>query len=158
MRHLKIFITLSYLTISLTSCTINYWAYIRNLTRKTALIDVFLNDLDDFKVRPTNLKTADEIVKFKKGHKNKFIDTTTISWLDSSHLQFQVRPNTTIDLEAISFFYYSHPMTDMKVVVTTENNIDTLMTSKSDFRRDKFQYKQNGIITPRPILYYDIKE
>ena len=135
----------------LNSCSINYWAYIRNLTNKTATIDILLNDSRSFKTRPTILNTADQIVTLKSGHKKLFVDTTGIVWLDSAHLQIQIRPKTTIDLESLSSFYYSRPLNDMQIVVITHQTIDTLMKSRTDFRRNKFQYKQNGFI-------YDIQE
>ncbi len=146
---------LSLLAFSLNSCSLKYWAYIRNLTNKSATIDILLKDLNDFRARPTILMTADQIVTFKNGHKKLFVDNTTISWLDSSHLQIQVRSKSTIDLESLSSFYNSRPLNDMQIVIRTDQTIDTLMTSRTDFRRNKFQYKQNGF---RPILYYDIVE
>jgi len=143
---------------SLSSCSITDWVYIRNLTDNIATIDVVFNNLDELTKRPITFKTADKIVIFKNGHKSAFTDSTNIVWLDSSHFQFKIRPQNTIDLDALIFFYGAHPANNIKILVTSGLLTDTLMTSQDDFRRDKFKYKQNGFFPPRPILYYDIRK
>ena len=147
------------MTIFLSSCSLHFWAYIRNLTNETATIDVYILDKDFRKTLPANIQTANKIVDFKNGHRRFFTDTTNVLWIDSTHFKVLVRPQTTIDFEGIAgYFLSSQPGSDIQVFVTSDQMIDTLMNGRSDFRREKFKYKQNGFIPPKPLLYYDIKD
>ena len=135
----------------------HFWAFLRNLTDNIATVDVYINDTNHRKTLPTNIKTANKIVEFKNRHRRFFTDTTNIVWVDSSHFKVFIRPQTTIDFEDIAgYFLNSHPLSDIQVFVSSKQGTDTLMNGRTDFRHDKFFYKQNGFIPPRPLLYHDI--
>ena len=158
MRLLKIVIITLSIIVVLNSCVISYWVYIRNLTSAPVTLDVFVNDLRTYDIQPTYLQTADSIISFKKGHKKYLVDTTKIKRIDSTHFQFQIRPNNTVDLERITRFFGFRPTGDIKIIVTSGTKIDTLMTSPADFKREKFWYKGSGFGRAKPILYYDVRK
>lgn len=137
----------------------HFWAYLRNLTDNIATIDVFINDPNYRKILATSIKTANKIVEFKNGHRRFFSDTTNIVWVDSLHFKVFIRPQTTLDFEDIAgYFLNSHPISDIQAFVSSKQLTDTLMNGRADFRHDKFVYKQNGFIPPRPLLYHDITD
>ena len=100
MRY-KLFFTSCLLTLLLSSCSLPFWAYIRNLTNETAIINVY-NRRGDFSETLPTIKTADQVVKFKNGHRRFFTDTTNILWIDSTHFKVFLKPKTTIDFEDIA--------------------------------------------------------
>lgn len=158
MRHKFLLISLA-LTTLLSSCSMHYWAYLRNLTDSITTVDVYINDSSYRKKLPTNIKTANKIVDFKNGHRRFFTDMTQIVWVDSSHFKVFLRPKTTIDFEDIGgYFLNSHPLSDIQIFITSNNITDTLMNGRMDFRHDKFNFKQNGLVPPRPLLYHDINK
>jgi len=125
------------------------------LTNETAIINVYTRERGF--PETLSIKTANQVVKFKNGHRRFFTDTTNILWVDSTHYKVFVRPHTTIDFEDITgHFFSSSPYSDIQVFVTSKQTTDTLMNG--DFREDKFHYKQNGFIPPQPLWYYDIKD
>ncbi len=135
----------------------HYWAYLRNLTDSTAIVEVYINDTTHRNKLPTTINTANKIVEFKNGHRKYFTDTTNIVWVDSSHIKVFIKPQTTIDFEDIArYFLNSYQLSDISVLVSSKQFTDTLMNGRTDFRHDKFVYKRNGVIPPRPLLYYDI--
>jgi len=128
------------------------------MTNDTATVDVYIREPNYRKTLPSSISTANMIVDFKNRHRRFFKDTTNILWIDSSHFKVFIRPQTTIDFENIAgYFLNSHPLSDIQIFVTSKNIIDTLMNGRTDFRQDKFKYKQNGFIPPRPLLYHDIE-
>ncbi len=142
---------------SLSSCSLHFWAYLRNMTNDIAIVDVYIKEQNFHKTLPSSIATANQIVDFKNRHRRFFNDTTSIVWVDRSHFKVYVRPKTTIDFEDIAgYFLNSHPLSDLQVFVTSNKMTDTLMNGIMDFRHDKFNYKQNGFIPPRPLLYHDI--
>lgn len=155
----KLLLTSLALTLILSSCSLRFWAYIRNLTNDIATVDVYIQEPNFSRILPSNIRTANQTVEFKNGHRRLFNDTTQIVWIDSLHFRVFVRSQTTVDLEDIDgYFMNSHPTSDIKVIVTSKQAIDTLMNGRMDFRREKFSYQQNGFIPPKPLLYYDIKK
>lgn len=158
MRH-KLLVTSLVLTTLLSSCSLRFWAYLRNLTDSIATVDVYINDTNYRKTLPTTIKTANKIVEFKSGHRRFFSDTTQIAWVDSSHFKVFLQPQTTIDFEDIAgYFLNSRPFSDIQVLVSSRQVTDTLMNGIMDFRREKFLYKHYGFIPGRPLLYFDIQD
>lgn len=146
-------------TILLNSCSLRYRAYLRNLTNSIATVDIYILNKEFRKTLPPSIKTANRVVEFNNSHRRFFKDTTDIAWVDSSHFRVFIRPQTTVDFEDIAgYFLNSNPSSDIKVIVSSQELIDTLMNGEMDFRREKFTYKQSGFIPPTPLLYYDIKK
>lgn len=156
MRGLTLFII--YCTVlALSSCTMIFGAYIRNMASETAVIDVFLLDKTDLKTLPNKVTTANRLVKFKSGFR-KFLDSTqNVIWIDVSHFKLEMRANTTVDLSDMAGkFINSSPRGDVIVTVTLKNKVDTLINGRRDFRHEKFEYKNAGFSSP--LLHYDIKD
>ena len=130
------------------------------MTNEIATVDVYIQEQDFRKTLPSTIRTANKVVDFKNGHRRFFNDTTNIVWVDSSHFRVFIRPQTTIDFEDIAgyFFLNSQPVSDIQVFVSLNQMTDTLMNGRMDFRREKFNYKQNGFIPPKPLLFYDISD
>jgi hypothetical protein len=154
MRVLLLTILL-FVAVSFYSCSLYFDAFLRNMTRETATIDVFLNKRNQWATLPNRVKTACKLVNFKSGYKKYFSETTYVTWFDSVHFQLKVSPNSTIDLSQIAgTFLNSSPTKDVRVIVSTGSKVDTLINGHSDFRHDLFKYKSKAF---RPILYYDVK-
>ena len=137
------------------SCSWEYYTYIINRTTQTATIDVFLKEKSEFKTLPNQVKVANEVVKFKWGFRQKFDITQNVSWIDTSHFRFFIKPGSTIDLNDMTgWFVNGHPTKHVEVTVTSNKKIDTLITG---FHRinNTFVFKAVGLT--RHVLYFDIK-
>ena len=140
------------------ACTMPYWAYIRNISGKDAIVAVVLLRRSNMNTLPNRVKVANEIVQFKpgSGYRQFFSDYENVQWIDTVHFTFTVRPGTTADLtDMAGKFSNAHPEEDMFVTVTTGNKKDTLINGRDDFRYTKFAYKRSFFNDP--VLYYDVK-
>ena len=155
MRQLLLSVLLC-LTLGIYSCTIPFGAYLRNMTNETAVIDVFLLDKTGMATLPNKIKVANKIINFKSGFQ-KFIDSSqNVTWVDISHFKLEMKPNTTVDLtDMAGRFVNSYPLEEVRIIVSTNDKVDTLMNGRFYFNHDKFEYKNVGISSP--LLYYDIK-
>lgn len=137
------------------SCTILFHAYIRNATMHTAIIDVYLLDKSQMATLPNKVRVANRTLNFKGNYK-KYIDSTqNVTWMDTEHFKLEIKPNTTVDLSDMAgIFINSHPSEDVRVTVSTNNKVDTLLNGRNDFRYNQFHFKGRLF---SPVLYYDVK-
>ena len=147
---------LIFLTFGICSCSIPFGAYLRNMTNDIATVDVFLLDKTNMVTLPNKIKVANRIINFKSGFK-KFIDSSqNVTWIDISHFKLEMKPNTTVDLtDMAGRFVNSYPREDVRVIVSTNEKLDTLLNGRSNFYYNKFGFKNVGLSSP--LLYYDIK-
>ena len=82
----------------LNSCSWNFFAYIRNSSAKTAIIDVFLLDKTQMLTLPNKVTVANRLVNFKAGFRKYFYSSQNVVWVDTSHFKFYIAPQKTIDL------------------------------------------------------------
>jgi hypothetical protein len=146
--------------VCLNSCETPDYAYIRNLTNNTAIIDVFLLKKREMKTLPNKVRISNRVVQFKGGYRKYFLDSTqNVVWLDTSHFKFEINAHSTADLsDMIGAFQNSSPRNpNIRLTITSSNKTDTLLTGNGweGFRRKLFAYKH--IWFGRPVLYYDIK-
>jgi hypothetical protein len=144
-------------TLTLLSCSWYYYAYIRNPTNSTAIVDVYLLDKSNLNTLPNKVRIAERVVNFKAGYKKYFEHTQNVKWIDTSHFMFEIKPNTTLDLTEMTGKFRNGGLNEhVRVIVSTEGKVDTLINGDVDDRRNKFQYDHVGLSTP--LLYYDIKD
>lgn len=148
--------SLCFITIVLNSCTMPFWAYIRNMSMYPAVIDVVLLDKGSMRTLPNQVKVADTIVAFKSGFRQHFYKRESVQWIDTSHFSFTIKPGSSIDLSDLAGrFVNSFPVENVFVTVTANHVIDTLIERRHQFRHEKFGYKNVGVSVP--VLYYDVK-
>ena len=150
----KLFFAGLFLTLTITSCTMLFSAYIRNMTNEVATVDVFIQEEDFRSQVPSSVKTAKQIVNFKGRYGRFFKDSTAIVWVDSSHFKVMIQPKTTVDLADIAGkFWNGRSRSRLKVLMTTNKETYVLTDSIYGYvGREKFQ----GV--PRKyIIYHDIK-
>ena len=155
-RNLLLFLVIIYFN----SCETPDYAYIRNLTNNTAIIDVFLLKTTEMKTLPNKVRITNRIVPFKGDYRRFFRDSTqNVVWLDTNHFKFEINPHSTADLsDMIGVFQNSSPRNpNIRLTITSSNKTDTLLTGNGweGFRHELFGYKH--IWFGRPVLYYDIK-
>jgi len=144
------------LSMSLSSCTMPFWAYIRNTSAFPAIIDVVLLDKHGMRTLPNQVKVAHKIVAFKWGFRQNFYEWENVQWVDTSHFSFTVMPGTSIDLaDAAGRFMNSYPVERSFVTVTVNGTVDTLIDRNRNFLHQKFSYTHVGLSVP--VLYYDVK-
>jgi len=155
MRTSHFFVLFAF-TFFLVSCSWNFYAYIRNSTHSTATVDVYLLDKSNLNTLPNKVRIAERAVNFKSGYKKYFEHTQNVRWIDTSHFTFEIKPYTTLDLtEMTGRFRNGGPRKHVRVILTTEGKVDTLINGEVDDRRNKFHYDHVGLTTH--VLYYDIK-
>ena len=140
----------------LSACSLEFSAFMRNLSTETAIIDVFLLDKSEWNRLPNKVKVANRIVEFKNGVRGKFDSLQIVIWVDTSHFRFEMKPQTSLDFtDMAGEFLNSHPRRDVRVVVTTSTSSDTILNGYRNFRSENFQYTNFGL--KNPTLYYDVK-
>ena len=140
----------------LSACSVDFSAFVRNLSNETAMIDVFLLNKDEFMRLPNKVKVANQVVKFKSGVRDKFKTLENVKWIDTSHFKFAMAPQTSIDLtDMAGKFLNSHPTHDVRVIISTATKVDTILDGYRNYNSSKFEYTNFGL--RNPALYYDIK-
>ncbi len=143
------------MTLCLFSCSLVFEAYVRNMTKENAIMDVFLLNTKEWPNLPNQVKTAPRLINFKSGYKRYFDERQKVTWIDINHFQVQIKSGSSIDLSDVAGrFVNSYPTQDVRVIVSTRSKIDTLLNRHRDYRDSLFGYKYKAF---RPILYYDIK-
>lgn len=140
------------------ACTMPFWAYIRNISGKDAIVTIVLLRRNSMNTLPNRVKVAREIISFKpgSGYRQSFTERENVNWVDTIHFTFTVRPGTTADLtDMAGKFSNAHPKEEVFVTVTTGSKTDTLINGRDDFRYAKFGYKRSFFNDP--VLYYDVK-
>ena len=138
------------------SCSWDFYAYIRNPTNKVGLIDVYLLDKSGMATLPNKVKVANRVVKFKAGYRKFFEGAQNVTWIDTSHFKFEIKPNTTVDLtDMAGRFRNGAPMKNVHVTITFGDKVQTLLHGRYS-RDDKFIYEHVGLSSH--IIYYDMKE
>ncbi|HLP38087.1 hypothetical protein [Lacibacter sp.] len=147
--------------LSLSSCSMIFWAYVRNISNDTALIDVYLLDKSDWRTLPNQIKTAHEAVSFKAGYTKRFDSYTNVTWVDTAHFKVMLPPNTTLDLNDLAGMFYNGGSTkDILVVITTQSRLDTLLKGRYEFLKEPHLFKTVGTFKPffyKPVLVYDVR-
>jgi hypothetical protein len=138
-----------------------FWAYLRNISNDTAVIDVYLLDKSDWRTLPNQIKTANEAVSFKPGYTKRFDTYTNVAWVDTTHFRVMLPPNTTLDLNDLAGRFYNGGSTkDVLLVITTETRLDTLIKGRNEFLKEPHLFKAVGIFKPffyKNVLVYDVK-
>jgi hypothetical protein len=101
-------------------------------------VDVYLLDKSNLNTLPNKVRIAERAVNFKSGYKKYFEHTQNVRWIDTS-----------------GRFRNGGPRKHVRVILTTEGKVDTLINGEVDDRRNKFHYDHVGLTTH--VLYYDIK-
>ena len=155
MRRLLSFILVLF-AFSISSCSMYFDAFIRNMTNEIAVIDVYLLNKRQMKTLPNKVSVANRIVKFRSGYKKYMDSLQNVIWIDMEHFKLELAPNSTADLTSLAGrFLNSYPREEVRVTVKVNNKVDTLSNGRRDFRYELFGYKKMPFGTP--ILYYDIK-
>lgn len=156
MKQLLLLLLILCLTLGICSCSIPFGAYIRNMSKDPAMIDVFLLDRTSMTTAPNVIRVSNTIIEFKSGFKKKMDNSQNVKWIDLSHFRLELQPHTTVDLsDMVGTFINAYPQGDVRVTVSVNNKVDTLMNGKSDFKQEKFLVKKVGLSTA--LLYHDIK-
>jgi len=153
-RNEQMLVLLSCLFLS--SCSIDFNAFIRNTTDALAMVDVYLLNKEDMKTLPNKVRVANRMIEFKSGYRKHIDSSMTVHWVDINHFQLQLAPRTTVGLTDMAGKFHNGSATqDVIVTVTLGNRIDTILNGNYSQDRQKFDYKSMFFGTP--ILYYDIK-
>ena len=140
----------------LTSCSIDFNAYIRNMTDALAVVDVYLLNKEHMKTLPNKVRVANRVVSFKCGYRKHIDSLQNVYWVDVNHFQLAVAPKTTVDLTDMAGRFHNGSATEnIMVTVTVGNRTDTILNGNYRQDRQKFDYKSMGFGTP--VLYHDIK-
>ena len=140
----------------LSGCSMVYDAYLRNFSKEKAIVDVYIYDKKWMKTLPNQVHIANEIVAFKSGFRNKIHETQLVRWIDTSHFQFDLMPNSTADFSDMAGkFLNGGTFNKLLVIVTANNKPDTLLNRSWYSYAKKFSYKRRFF--SREILYYDVK-
>lgn len=155
---MKKIITLVFIsTLLLSSCSVPFCVYVRNLTSEIAVIDVYLLGKASMETLPNKIKVANKVVAFKSGFRKDFNNKQNVIWIDTTHFKFILYPNTTVDFTDIAGrFVNGYPRGNVSVIISTETKVDTLMNGREEFKQDKFQYKHLWVSLS--LLYYDIQK
>ncbi len=143
-------------SLSLSSCSIYYNAFIRNTSNGTATIDVYLLNKEDLQFLPNKVKVANKVVAFKSGYRKHVDNWQNVDWIDTNHFKLNLSPNTTVDLTDMAGKVLNGSFRqEVLVTVTVANRTDTIVNASGQSYRGMFQYKSMGF--GAPIIYHDIR-
>lgn len=160
MRH-RFFTAIFFICLAfvIEGCTMVYDAYLRNFTGEKAMVDVYIHNKGWMETLPNRIDIAKEAVAFKSGFRNKINETQLVRWIDTSHFQFELLPNSTADFTDMAGKWVLHGnISDLLVIVTSVNGQDTIVKRRQNTYQvysDKLSFK--GRAFARPIYYYDVK-
>ncbi len=126
------------------------------MSKGPAMIDVFLLDRTSMTTASNVVRVSNTIIEFKPGFK-KFLDNSqNVKWIDSSHFKLELQPRTTVDLTAmVGTFINASPKENVRILVSLNDKVDTLMNGRSDYNHNRFSFKKVGVFSS--LMYHDIK-
>ena len=144
------------ISVLLTSCSMNFNAYIRNNTDRQATVDVYLLNKENLPTLPNKIKVANQVVPFKCVYRKHIDSLQNVVWIDTNHFKLELAPNTTVDLtDMVGKVVNGSFRQEVLVTVSVGNRIDTIIKGSGQSYGRKFEYKSMGFGTP--IIFHDIK-